>query len=180
MEGGGGLGEDDLQKHIVFRFAGLMEHWEWAHALPKPADAVFKNLWGDFMTPSLGVEWGGSHDPVTPVTWFDALIQSTERKYLYNSHTSSCLCDTARHTATQSSGTKLMWWETEAPRLSLAQGCCPVSQATRLTFTGGMQKAELVIEFQYQGNPERRTSNKKGCKPNTGVPRFKQIQYIQI
>lgn len=68
MEGGGGLGEDDLQKHIVFRFAGLMEHWEWAHALPKPADAVFKNLWGkgnprgDFMTPSLGVE---SHDPIT-------------------------------------------------------------------------------------------------------------------
>lgn len=135
---------------------------------------------GGFHDPITGGRMGESHDPITPMTWFDALIQSTEGKYLRNSHASSCLCHTARHTATQSSVTKVTWWETEAPRLSVVQGCCPVSQATRLTFPGGTQKAKLVLEFQYRGNPERRTSNKKGCKPNTGVPQFKQIQYIQI
>lgn len=47
MEGGGGLGEDDLQKHIVFRFASPNGALGMGHALPKPADAVFKNLWGE-------------------------------------------------------------------------------------------------------------------------------------
>lgn len=47
MEGGGSLGEDDLQKHIVFRFASPNGALGMGHALPKPADAVFKNLWGE-------------------------------------------------------------------------------------------------------------------------------------
>lgn len=40
----GALGEDGLQKHVVFRFADLTENWEWAHALPKLADVVLKNF----------------------------------------------------------------------------------------------------------------------------------------
>lgn len=90
------LGEDDLQQHVVFRFADLMESWEWAHALPKLADVVFPNFWGWH----LGV--GVSHDPITPVTWFDALIQSIEGKYHCHSHTNSCLSDSFPHTAAQS------------------------------------------------------------------------------
>lgn len=39
----GVLGEDDLRKHSVFRFAELTENWEWARALPSQAGVVFKN-----------------------------------------------------------------------------------------------------------------------------------------
>lgn len=62
MEGAAAWVKMTYKSTLCLGLQALMEHWEWAHALPKPADAVFKNLWGggesrgDFMTPSLGVE----------------------------------------------------------------------------------------------------------------------------
>lgn len=59
MEGAVAWAKMIYKSTLCLGLQALMEHWEWAHVLPKPADAVFKNLWGGFHDPIIGGRMGG-------------------------------------------------------------------------------------------------------------------------